>query len=127
MSSAPTETAKQTYFHGLAYVLPTTAFWLFADFILMPRIELIWEQAGNRAARAVWVINLSRAFADHFHYIIAGIVLILVLLEHTWPRWPEIRRPAIRFLAWLFTFSVMACITWTGVAACLAAPMALSK
>jgi hypothetical protein len=119
------EPAARTYIHLIAYSLPATVFWFFSDVVLMPRIEVIWQKAGESATKASWVIDLSRAFVDRFYFVLAGILIILVLLEKNWPRWQSLRRPVIRILAWLFTFCVMAIVTWTAVTACLVVPMAL--
>jgi hypothetical protein len=121
------EPAARTYLRFIAYSVPATVFWVFADVVLMPRIEVIWQQAGERAAQATWVINVSRGFVDHFIYVLAGLIVIFVLFEKTWPRWQVLRCPLLGFLGWLLTFGVMAGVTWTAVAACLVVPMVLSQ
>jgi hypothetical protein len=126
-SHPPQETAARTYLHFLAYVLPSACFVIFATIILLPRLEVIWDQAGQRAAMAEWVIELCRAFLDYFYYVVGSIVGALVLLEKFWARWQTLRSSTIRCLTWVLTFSVMAGLTWIAVSACLAVPMASPK
>jgi hypothetical protein len=124
-SQPPRETALRTYFHLTAYGLPLLFFTLFAQTILFPRIETIWERAGERAAKAQWVINLCRGFFDNFYFVLFGLALILGLLESFWSRWPAWRSSVIRTLTWSLTICVLSLLTWTGVAAGLAVPMVL--
>ena len=123
--SPPRETALRSYLHLIAYGLPLVSFVFFAGTILLPRIEQIWMLAGERAAKAEWIIQLCWAFEDHFIYIILLLVFILALLESFWSRWPTWRSSVIRIFTWMLTILVLSFLTWTGVTACLAVPMVL--
>lgn len=126
-SPSPRESAARTYLHLLAYGLPSACVVVFATIILLPRIEVIWDLAGEGAAKAEWVIELCRAFFDYFYYFVGSIIGGLVLLESFWLGWQTLRSSIIRCLTWVLTFSVLAGITWVSVSACLAVPMVLKK
>ena len=133
MIPPPVPTVNQTdrglrpYLHLLAYGVPSAFFVIFASLVLLPRVERIWEMAGPKVSKAEWVIDLCRTFVDNFYFLSVGGVLLFIALEKMWPGWQAVRRPAIKTLAWVITFSVMTCMTWVCVTTCLAIPVTRSK
>lgn len=115
------------YLHLLAYGVPSAFFVIFASIILLPKVEQIWKVAGARVSKAEWVIGLCHTFVDNFNFIIIAIILFFIALENLWPGWQAVRRPVIKVIAWLVTFSVMSCMTWLCVTTCLALPAILAK
>ncbi len=127
LTANKTDKGFRPYLHLLAYGLPSALFVIFASMVLLPKVEKIWEAAGTRVSKAEWVIDLCRTFVDNFNFIVLAIVLLFVALENLWPGWQTIRKPAIKTLSWLVTFSVMSCMTWLCVTTCLALPAIISK
>lgn len=121
------ESATRTYLHFLAYALPGFGFLIFTNLVLLPRIDVIWDQAGEPAAKAEWVLNLCKSFTSYFYFVTPPLILSFVLLEKFWPRWQTLRRSVIRATTWILNFFLMTVITWVSVSACLAVPMVLPK
>ncbi|MBL9177757.1 MAG: hypothetical protein JNM65_06825 [Verrucomicrobiaceae bacterium] len=66
-------------------------------------------------------------FTFNFNYFLGGAVIVFIVLEKCWGRWPSIRSRAVRTFTWILTMLVLAGITWTSVTALLVVPMVLNQ
>lgn len=94
---------------------------------MIPRLEKVWSEAGQRAVEADWVLGLCQSFTDNFNFIAGALVLFFVIIERVWNGWSRFRSRVVRFITWLATMLVMTGMTWMAVTALLVVPMAIVK
>ncbi len=78
---------------------------------MIPRLEKVWSEAGQRAVEADWVLGLCQAFTDNFQLVVGALVLFFVIIERVWAGWSRVRRRVVRCITWLATMLVMAGMT----------------
>lgn len=115
--------ALRTYLRAVALLIPTIFFWLFAMTFLVPKLEQIWQLAGLSGSKAQWLMDVSYGLKGHFHFLVAGVVVALLLLEFRWAAWPRYRRTVVACVTLFFHTAVLLGITTIAVAVCLAAPL----
>lgn len=115
--------ALRTYLRGFALLVPTWCVWIYAHTVLLPKLEHIWEITGLTHSKAQWLIEGSRALMQHTHFVFAGVVLLLVLLEFRWDGWPRYRRAAIASATLFFHTAVLLGVTALCTAVLLAVPL----
>ena len=115
--------AWRTYLRAIVFLIPSALAWSFAGEFLLPRVQLIWRQAGLTASNAQWLMDSSSSFTRSMPYSFAAAFLILVLVEILWSAWPRFRRIVVACATLIFHTAVLADITSIAIAACLAAPL----
>jgi hypothetical protein len=115
--------ALRTYLGAVALLIPTIFFWLFAMTFLVPKLEQIWQLAGLNGSKAQWLMDVSYGLKQHFQFIVASVVVVLLLLEFRWSAWPRHRRAVVAGITLFFHTAVLLGITTIAVAVCLAAPL----
>ena len=115
--------AFRTYLRAVALLIPTLFFWLFSIAFLVPKLEQIWQLARINNSKAQWLMDASYGFKQYFHFIIAGVVVVFLLLEFRWAAWPRYRRTVVACVTLFFHTAVLLGITTIAVAVCLAAPL----
>lgn len=121
------EKATQTYLHFAAYGLPALLLIIFANLVLLPKIEMLWAEAGAAEVKHQWIIQISRGFGDNFNFILGLLTVCFLILEKTSKLWPLLRSRIVRGLTWLMTFCVLLGMTWIAVTASLAGSIAIGK
>ncbi|HRH97038.1 MAG TPA: hypothetical protein PLB55_13945 [Prosthecobacter sp.] len=122
------ESGLKTYLHLAAYRLPALAFVIFSTVVVLPRVVAVWKHAGIQVKDAEWwILGLCEIFTFNFNYFLGGAVIVFIVLEKGWARWPSIRSRVVRTFTWILTMLVLAGITWTSVTALLVVPMVLNQ
>ena len=117
--------AFRTYLRAVALLIPTVFIWLFAITFLAPKLEQLWRDTGLTGSKAQWLMDASDAFKSNFYFVVAGVVVVLLLLEFRWAAWPRYRRVVVACATLFFHTAVLVAITTIATAALLAAPLLL--
>lgn len=115
--------AFRTYVRAVALLIPTIFVWLFATTFLVPKLEQLWKDAGLTGSKAQWFMNATYALKQNFTFVLAGVVVVLLLLEFRWAAWPRYRRVVVASASLFFHTVVLVGITMIATAALLAAPL----
>jgi len=118
-SNSNTEPSWVTYTKGAVFIAPAVFLWTFAVMFLFPRLQRICQEAGLAMPSVYRATNL---IADHVLLTCGVPVVLLILLERRWSRWPQYRRTSLGGAVFLVNAAVLALITWMVVLALLAAP-----
>ena len=94
--------AWKDYALVLLWMAPPTMAWLFSIFILMPRLERLWEHVGQHSARISTLIDVSRAFVDYGRIIIVAAIGLALLLEKFALWWPIYRRSVLTVFVFIY-------------------------
>jgi hypothetical protein len=115
--------ALRTYLRAGALLIPTISFWLFAMIFLVPKLEQIWQLAGLDGSKAQWLMDVSYELNQHFYFIFAGVIVVLLLFELHWVAWPRYRQTVVACATLFLHTAVLLGITTIAVAVCIAAPL----
>src|ERR1700761_7057083 len=91
----PQVSPARTYVWAVIMLLPAMMAGSFALWVLNPKVEQLWNDAGLAASKARWLISLTHAFADYFWIIVAALILIFMVLELHVKSWGRFRRPVV--------------------------------
>lgn len=108
-----------TYARAAVFIAPAIFLWTFAVIFLIPKLQRICQEAGLAMPPVYRATNL---IADHVLLTCGVPVVLLILLERRWSRWPQYRRSSLGGAVFLVNTAVLALITWMVVLALLAAP-----
>lgn len=117
--SPNTEPRWATYTKAAVFVAPAICLWTFSVMYLFPRLQRICQETGLAMPS---VYRVTGFIADHLLLMCGVPILLLVLLERRWNRWPQYRRTSLGGAVFLINTAVLALITWMVVLALLAAP-----
>jgi hypothetical protein len=115
--------ALRIYLRAVGLLIPTLFIWLFAVSFLMPKFEQIWQLAGLTGSKVQWLMDVSYGLKQHFHFVVAAVVSVLLLLEARWGAWPRYRRGVVACVTLFVHTAVLVGITMIAVAVCIAAPL----
>lgn len=115
------EPAWRTYLGAGAFLVPALLVWVFANLVMLPRVEKIWEMAGLSDSRAQWLIDLSRGLSNNLNFVAMGVGAVFVFLELRWSRWPRYRSGTI----WTATFLINSAVLIGMVMICICATLAV--
>ena len=120
--------ARRVYVRAIAFLLPTVLAWLFAVGTLLPKVQMLWRDAGlaTSATKAQWLMEYSSMFVHYAPLVFAGVVVFLLLFEALWSGWARYRSVVVACVTLLFHTAVLVQVTVLAITACLAAP-ALAK
>ena len=107
----------------MALLVPTTLVWLFAMTFLVPKLEQIWQLAGLTNSKPQWLVDSLYGLKQYFHFFVAGVVSVILLLEFRWAAWPRYRRTVIACATLFLHTAVLIGVTAIAVAVCVAAPV----
>jgi hypothetical protein len=91
--------------------------------VLVPKLEKLWQDTGLTGSNVQWLMDASYLLRDNFYYVIAGMSVLLLILEFRWAAWPRYRRTVMACATLLFHTVVLVGITMIATSALLAAPM----
>ena len=126
-SSTNIEPRWATYLKGSVFVMPAVFLWIIAAIFVVPKLQQICLDAGLPTAAEGWnfmesCIRTTLFFSQHGVLIVGGTILILILLEWRFTKWPRYRRATVGVGAFLINSSILFTIFVMFVTALLAAP-----
>lgn len=108
-----------TYTKAAVFLAPAICLWTISMIFLIPKLKQICRVAGVALPS---IYGMTDFIADHFILAVGATILLLVMLERRWNRWPQYRRASLGGAVFLVNASVLALITLMVVLALLAAP-----
>ena len=102
------ESPHRTYLRALLFLLPAFVAWLFADILLLPTLESVWQKAGMAHSKPQWLMVSSDFFKNEGRLVIAAVILLFVALEYFLPTWPGYRRFTVSLIVFMLNTLVLA-------------------
>lgn len=119
---APVEPRWLTYAKSALFLVPPALLWLFAQFMIFPKLQQIWLDAGlEPTSHGAWMSTL--AWSVRNAYAVFGAVLLgLLLLELCSTAWQRHRRVGVGLVLFLLNSAIAVGLTAMCISALLAAP-----
>jgi hypothetical protein len=110
-----------TYLGAILLTVPALALLIFSVIVHLPRLELLWRNAGLDGSRAQWLLDACRFVPNNLEFIFSGVLLLLILVELSWPGWRRWRRFVLFGAAFAVQMGVMLELAFVTTASQLAA------
>lgn len=127
-SSSNLEPRWATYLRATAFLIPAVFLWTFSAVFVVPKLQQICAVAGLPDDDGLYwnltqiSIGAALFFREHGILIVGAIILMLVLLEWRFSKWPRYRRAAVGVGAFLLNSVVLFSFFMMFVAALVAGP-----
>jgi hypothetical protein len=109
-----------TYLIALTLIIPPAMLLAFSIVIHLPKLEVIWREAGIDNTRAQWLLELCRFLPNNFYFLVAAGMIFLVIIECSWKGWARWRKLAVYGAVFLFHLFVMLELAFVATASQLA-------
>jgi len=116
------EAGWKTYLKCILFLLPAFVFSAMAATFILPKVQVIWRDAGLGNAPELWMVHMPTAILRNGMLGCALILAILAALELTVKSWPRFRRPVVAVLVFLINGTALFTILIMSAAVTMAAP-----
>jgi len=122
-SNSMIEPRWATYIRGGAFLLPAVSLGAFSAMFLLPRLQMICNDAGVAVPNLFRItIAMMEFLHDHGVHVLGAIILMLIFVEWRSGKWPRYRRTSIGVGVFVVNSAVLALITAMFTLAMMVAP-----